>query len=58
MHVEMEELTFVTGNKNKLAEVNHILGAAVKLKSQALDLPEIQGRTTDVAVEKVNCVGW
>lgn len=33
----MENITFVTGNAKKLAEVNHILGDKVQLKSRALD---------------------
>lgn len=33
----MEGITFVTGNKKKLAEVNHILGDKISLKSHALD---------------------
>ncbi|VDC00012.1 unnamed protein product [Peniophora sp. CBMAI 1063] len=49
-------LVFVTGNANKLAEVKAILaagGAPLALESRALDLPEIQGSTQEVAREKV-----
>ena len=33
----MDDITFVTGNKNKLAEVNQILGPSIVLRSQSLD---------------------
>lgn len=33
----MKSVTFVTGNANKLAEVQQILGTRVELKSQKLD---------------------
>lgn len=35
--IAMDGITFVTGNANKLAEVNQILGSAVRLRSQAFD---------------------
>ncbi|KAI0408151.1 inosine triphosphate pyrophosphatase-like protein [Xylaria palmicola] len=47
------EVNFITGNANKLSEVRAILeptGTAVR--SQALDLPEIQGSLEDVTREK------
>ena len=49
----LQQLNFITGNKNKLAEVKAILGDAVPLHSQSLDLPEIQG--TIEAISKDKC---
>lgn len=47
------EVNFITGNANKLAEVRAILEpAGVAVRSQALDLPEIQGSLEDVTREK------
>ncbi|GAM86749.1 hypothetical protein ANO11243_047680 [Dothideomycetidae sp. 11243] len=47
------ELHFITGNKNKLAEVQAILGSAgVKLSSQAIDLPELQGTIEEITTDK------
>lgn len=46
------ELNFITGNHNKLAEVKAILGDTVSLKSQALDLPEIQGTIEEISTDK------
>ncbi|OAV94577.1 Ham1 family protein, partial [Puccinia triticina 1-1 BBBD Race 1] len=54
------KLVFVTGNANKLREVKKILCADVssenslkiEVESKALDLPEVQGSTQDVAREK------
>ncbi|KAF2086890.1 Maf/Ham1 [Saccharata proteae CBS 121410] len=45
-------LNFITGNKNKLAEVKAILGDSVELRSQSLDLPEVQGSVEEVTIEK------
>lgn len=42
-----KHLNFITGNKNKLTEVKAILGDVIELRSQALDLVEIQGRTME-----------
>lgn len=47
-----KELNFITGNKNKLAEVKVILGDVVDLRSQALDLVEIQGTIDEISVDK------
>lgn len=48
-----KELNFITGNKNKLAEVQAILSATpVKLQSQALDLIEIQGTIEEISRDK------
>ncbi|KAI4135414.1 MAG: hypothetical protein LQ347_000707 [Umbilicaria vellea] len=46
------ELNFITGNKNKLSEVKAILGDLVALKSQALDLIEIQGSIEEISLDK------
>lgn len=47
-------LNFITGNKNKLVEVSAILGNVIELRSQALDLVEIQGRTME-EISKDKC---
>jgi len=47
-----KELNFITGNKNKLAEVKAILGDTIILKSQALDLLEIQGTIEEISLHK------
>jgi hypothetical protein len=47
-----KELNFITGNKNKLTEVQAILGDVVHLQSQSLDLVEIQGTIEDVTTDK------
>ncbi|WFD31247.1 adenylate kinase [Malassezia sp. CBS 17886] len=49
-------VTFATGNANKLREVKQILESSPEsawtLESRALDLPEIQGSTEEVATAK------
>jgi len=51
-------LNFITGNKNKLAEVQAILGdvdvdgVKLELQSKALDLVEIQGTSEEIARDK------
>jgi inosine triphosphate pyrophosphatase len=46
-------LNFITGNANKLAEVQAILsGCGVELQSRSLDLVEIQGTIEDVTRDK------
>lgn len=48
-----KHLNFITGNANKLAEVRAILSSTpVELKSQNLDLPELQGTVEEVSVDK------
>ena len=48
-----KELNFITGNKNKLAEVQAILSVTpVKLQSQSLDLPELQGTIEEISEDK------
>lgn len=48
----MNKLNFITGNKNKLAEVRAILGSVIDVENQAVDVPEIQGSIEDIAKEK------
>ncbi|KAJ6004551.1 hypothetical protein N7522_006196 [Penicillium canescens] len=48
----MKPCMFVTGNANKVIEVNAILGEAVPVQSLALDIPEIQGTLEEIATEK------
>merc|ERR1712137_1197361 len=45
-------LTFVTGNKNKLKEVEAILGPLISLTNHPLDLPELQGEPDEISIEK------
>ncbi len=47
-----KHLNFITGNKNKLKEVEAILGDTVDLKSRALDLVEIQGTIEEISADK------
>ncbi|KAE8147367.1 inosine triphosphate pyrophosphatase-like protein [Aspergillus avenaceus] len=50
--VPFAKLNFITGNKNKLAEVKAILGDVIEVENQALDVPEIQGTIEEIAREK------
>jgi inosine triphosphate pyrophosphatase len=46
-------IIFVTGNKNKLKEVQAILGEYLTVESEQIDLPELQGETCEeIAIEK------
>jgi inosine triphosphate pyrophosphatase len=45
-------LNFITGNANKLTEVQAILGGVVDLQSQKLDLVEIQGTIEEISADK------
>ncbi|OMJ21977.1 Inosine triphosphate pyrophosphatase [Smittium culicis] len=47
-------ITFVTGNKNKLKEVEKILSAnpKISLSSRDVDLPEIQGTAAEISIHK------
>ncbi|KAK7710948.1 nucleoside triphosphate pyrophosphohydrolase ham1 [Botryosphaeria dothidea] len=48
-----KELNFITGNANKLAEVRAILAdSGVDLRSQSVDLLEIQGTVEEVTLDK------
>ena len=58
-----KELNFITGNKNKLAEVQAILAATpVELRSQNVDLVEIQGTIEEISTDKARraaaAVSW
>ncbi|VBB17721.1 inosine triphosphate pyrophosphatase [Yasminevirus sp. GU-2018] len=50
--LRMNTITFVTGNSNKLREVQQILGDNVELISAKIDLPELQGEMDDISIEK------
>lgn len=45
-------VNFITGNKNKLSEVKAILEPAIEVRSQALDLIEVQGSLEEVTIAK------
>jgi inosine triphosphate pyrophosphatase len=45
-------LNFITGNKNKLLEVEAILGGTVNLQSKSIDLVEIQGTIDEISADK------
>ncbi|OJJ48771.1 hypothetical protein ASPZODRAFT_61424 [Penicilliopsis zonata CBS 506.65] len=47
-----KSINFITGNKNKLAEVRAIIGSVIEVENQAIDLPEIQGTIEEIAKEK------
>ena len=55
-------VNFITGNKNKLSEVKAILEPAIEVRSQALDLIEVQGTVEEVTIDKcrraAELVGW
>ncbi|EEH39427.2 hypothetical protein PAAG_08696 [Paracoccidioides lutzii Pb01] len=48
----MKTLNFITSNKNKLAEVQEILGDDIEVQNRTIDVPEIQGSIEDIAKEK------
>ncbi len=48
----LKELNFITTNKNKLAEVRAILSEVVLLRSQSVDLTEIQGTEEEISKDK------
>ncbi|POS69652.1 inosine triphosphate pyrophosphatase [Diaporthe helianthi] len=45
-------VNFITGNKNKLGEVKAILEPTIEVRSQALDLIEVQGTVEEVTIAK------
>jgi Tfp pilus assembly protein FimV len=47
-----QHLNFITGNKNKLAEVQAILSGVIELRNQNVDLVEIQGTVEEVTKDK------
>ena len=48
----LRDLVLVTSNKNKLAEVHAILGDRVSVRSQSLDLTEVQGTVEEITKDK------
>lgn len=48
----IKKVNFITGNKNKLAEVKAIIGSVIEVENQAVDVPEIQGTIEEIAKEK------
>src|SRR3990172_10634819 len=48
----MDKLYFVTGKKNKLAEVQKIIGDSIKIEAITMDLPELQGTPEQITMEK------
>ncbi|KAJ5297541.1 hypothetical protein N7508_007790 [Penicillium antarcticum] len=48
----MKSCMFVTGNPNKVIEVNAILGGAIPVQPLTLDFPEIQGTLEEIAADK------
>lgn len=48
----IQKLHFITGNKNKLAEVQAILGSVVPLESQSIETVEIQGTIEEISKDK------
>lgn len=52
MAMHMKEVNFVTGNRNKLSEVQTILKDTVTVQGLAVDIPEIQGTMEEIAREK------
>jgi hypothetical protein len=52
LNMAPKQLNFVTGNKNKLIEVQAILGDVVDVQSQSLDLVEIQGTIEEISADK------
>lgn len=48
----LTKLNFITGNKNKLAEVRAILGNVIEVDNQAVYISEIQGTIEEIAEEK------
>ena len=48
----LEHLNFITGNQNKLAEVEAILGDVVRLQSRSVELIEIQGTIENITMDK------
>jgi inosine triphosphate pyrophosphatase len=47
-----KKITFVTGNMKKLEELKSILGNSFELDNDKIDLPELQGESEEVAIEK------
>jgi Ham1 family protein len=45
-------VNFITGNANKLGEVKAILEPAITVRSQAVDIEEVQGSVEEVTLAK------
>lgn len=50
--MQPKQLNFVTGNRDKILVVQTILGDAIEVRGQPLDLVEIQGTIEEVALDK------
>jgi len=49
----MAEINLITGNANKIADITAILTpSGIIVRSQSLDLPEIQGSIEEITVAK------
>lgn len=47
-----DHLNFITGNANKLKEVKLFLEPAIEVRSQAIDIEEVQGTIEEVTKSK------
>lgn len=47
-----DHVNFITGNANKLREVKLILEPAIEVRSQAIDVEEVQGTIEEVTKSK------
>lgn len=50
----MDNITFVTGNKNKATEFQQIIGTKFKIKHVNVDLPELQGNLNQITRAKLD----
>ncbi|KAL0485274.1 inosine triphosphate pyrophosphatase [Acrasis kona] len=50
--MQKRTVVFVTGNANKLREVQQICGETLNVISHSVDLPELQGEVEDISKEK------
>ena len=46
------KLVFLTGNKNKLKEIQQIIGDSIKISNKKVDLPEIQSTSVEEVIEE------
>ena len=46
------KVLFVTGNAQKLAEVQQMMGPGLEIVAQSIDLPEYQGEPLEIAAQK------
>lgn len=47
-----DHVNFITGNANKLKEVKLFLEPAIEVRSQAIDIEEVQGTIEEVTKSK------